>query len=326
MLAGHLSQEVRARASAAGVDWRNAYLVFEGGELLAFPAAAAEQMDARPLEVQGLMTVSSASEPLRREPSHRSELVSELRGGEWLSRILVRDDWSLVQGEDGYVGWLANWALIEQSEDQRTNQLERRLGHYPHPLGTLWASDHWAEAPLWLGTPLLEPVDGARARGGQRLVELPTGETGWIEEGDLHATDARDASSIALDTARALLGTPYRWGGRTPTSLDCSGLVQLCFERAGIRLPRDSAQQQHCGEEVGQERAAWAAGDLLFFGDPADHVGIYDGREGMLHCRGKVRRDVLEAIAELMKRCSAVRRVGTLTGPSTLWYLPRAAS
>jgi cell wall-associated NlpC family hydrolase len=45
-------------------------------------------------------------------------------------------------------------------------------------------------------------------------------------------------------TAGRLISTPYLWGGRTPKGIDCSGLVQLVLEIAGIDSPRDSDQQR----------------------------------------------------------------------------------
>ncbi|WP_088100600.1 C40 family peptidase [Xanthomonas retroflexus] len=91
-----------------------------------------------------------------------------------------------------------------------------------------------------------------------------------------------------LRRAMTLLGTPYRWGGSNPDSgFDCSGLVGYVFRSAlGIELPRVSREMAHdANAELINDRAALAAGDLVFFGRKGrvDHVGIYVGDGRFLH-------------------------------------------
>ena len=108
-----------------------------------------------------------------------------------------------------------------------------------------------------------------------------------IEAGESSA-DAQPAGRIQvlLQRAMGLLGTPYRWGGTSPDSgFDCSGLVGYVFRTAlGIELPRVSREMAGNGEKV--DRAALAAGDLVFFGrrgKRVDHVGIYVGDGQFVH-------------------------------------------
>lgn len=75
-------------------------------------------------------------------------------------------------------------------------------------------------------------------------------------------------------------GTPYQWGGRTRTGVDCSGLVQNVFRENGIQLPRTSHEQFRTGMGIPQSRLE--PGDLVFFhtnGAGASHVGIYIGHK-----------------------------------------------
>ncbi|GHE28459.1 hypothetical protein GCM10007167_07480 [Vulcaniibacterium thermophilum] len=89
-----------------------------------------------------------------------------------------------------------------------------------------------------------------------------------------------------LQNALTLLGTPYRWGGNSPDSgFDCSGLVRYVFRSAlGIELPRVSREMANTGTPI-TDRAALAAGDLVFFGrkGKVDHVGIYLGDGRFVH-------------------------------------------
>ncbi len=58
-------------------------------------------------------------------------------------------------------------------------------------------------------------------------------------------------------------GAPYKSGGADPSGVDCSGLVQAVFQRAGILLPRTVAQQFNAGQPVGLGELRF--GDVVFF-------------------------------------------------------------
>ncbi|HET6792940.1 MAG TPA: transglycosylase SLT domain-containing protein [Acidimicrobiales bacterium] len=85
-----------------------------------------------------------------------------------------------------------------------------------------------------------------------------------------------------VTTAEHYLGVPYKWGGTDPsTGLDCSGLVQVVFGQLGVSLPRTSQEQQQVGQPVASVAEA-QPGDLIFYGSPAEHVGIYVGNGQMI--------------------------------------------
>ena len=103
------------------------------------------------------------------------------------------------------------------------------------------------------------------------------------EEARQQAADraSRSASRVALDPAptasgivgiaQSYFGVPYVYGGTSPSGFDCSGFVQYVYRQAGVSLPRTASAQQAATTPVSNPRA----GDLVFFGSPAYHVGIY---------------------------------------------------
>jgi peptidoglycan DL-endopeptidase CwlO len=86
---------------------------------------------------------------------------------------------------------------------------------------------------------------------------------------------ARGSAATAVRVALAQVGEPYHWGAAGPDSFDCSGLTMYAWGRAGVDLPHSSQQQYAALPHVA--RAALRPGDLVFFGSPIHHVGMYIG-------------------------------------------------
>ena len=91
--------------------------------------------------------------------------------------------------------------------------------------------------------------------------------------------------SAVVDSARKYLGTPYVWGGTSPSGFDCSGFVQYVLAQNGKSIPRTSQEQFASGQAV--DKSQLQAGDLVFYdwsgGTEATHVGIYEGNGKMIH-------------------------------------------
>ncbi|GMA63403.1 NlpC/P60 family protein [Alicyclobacillus fastidiosus] len=112
--------------------------------------------------------------------------------------------------------------------------------------------------------------------------------TGSITSG---ASSTSTERQNILTYAKSLIGTPYAWGGDTPSSgFDCSGFVEYVYGHFGVTLPRESHDQATVGQPVSQ--SALQPGDLLFFKDTdssaalysnhVTHVGIYMGNGAMI--------------------------------------------
>lgn len=96
--------------------------------------------------------------------------------------------------------------------------------------------------------------------------------------------------ALILAAAQNALGTPYRFGGNSPSGLDCSGLVEMAYRAAGIPVPRTADDQFRALPSASRARP----GDLLFFDiagrGKASHVGIYRGDGQMIHAPGRGRQ------------------------------------
>jgi peptidoglycan DL-endopeptidase CwlO len=102
----------------------------------------------------------------------------------------------------------------------------------------------------------------------------------------------RSSAAEAVATARAQLGKPYEWAASGPDSFDCSGLTMYAWSAAGVSLPHSSQAQFDSLPHV--SRGQIQPGDLLFYGNPIHHVGIYEGGGVMINAPEtgeNVRRD-----------------------------------
>ncbi len=89
------------------------------------------------------------------------------------------------------------------------------------------------------------------------------------------APAARASADVAVQTALAQLGKPYRWGGNGPGSYDCSGLTSYAWRAAGVSLPRTSRAQYGATRRI--SRSELQPGDLVFYHSPISHVAMYIG-------------------------------------------------
>jgi cell wall-associated NlpC family hydrolase len=227
---------------------------------------------------------------LRREPRFDAMLDSEALFGETLTLFDESEGWAWVQlTRDGYVGYLPSEGLTSA------------LTTPTHRVATLrtyvYASPDIKTPPLSLLS-LNALLPGAGVEG--RFLVLQSG--GFVIAEHVRKLDepARDFVDVAL----GFRGTPYLWGGRTSLGVDCSGLVQLASEAAGLSCPRDADMQSN---EVGRE-LDWQGGDALARGDLVfwdGHVGIMTSAQGLVHASAYQMMVVEESLAEARARIAA---------------------
>jgi peptidoglycan DL-endopeptidase CwlO len=89
------------------------------------------------------------------------------------------------------------------------------------------------------------------------------------------APATRRSADVAIATALAQVGKPYRWGATGPNAFDCSGLTSYAWRAAGVTIPRTSGAQFAGLRRV--TRAQLQPGDLVFYNSPISHVAMYVG-------------------------------------------------
>lgn len=122
----------------------------------------------------------------------------------------------------------------------------------------------------------------------------------------LNSSTGSAAGNSVVATASNYLGVPYVLGGTDPTTgFDCSGFVQRVYSDLGYKLPRVAADQANAGTPIASLADA-QPGDLVAFGSPAHHIGIYVGDGKMIdapHTGTSVR------VEQIIDTPSTIRRI-----------------
>ena len=126
--------------------------------------------------------------------------------------------------------------------------------------------------------PKPKPKPAPKADPVVRALASRTGGSTPVSRSTTRYTNPAQSSSAIVNIARTLLGIPYVYGGESPSGFDCSGFTQYVFGKAGISIPRTASAQQCAATPVRDPKP----GDLVFFGSPAWHVGIYTGNGMMI--------------------------------------------
>ena len=119
----------------------------------------------------------------------------------------------------------------------------------------------------------------------ERLAKLADDEENADQASSLQAAKSASGVSgragIALKYALKQIGDRYVFGAAGLVTWDCSGLTMRAYQAAGVSLPHSSAAQSRMGKKV--SFSSLKPGDLLFYGRPVSHVGIYLGGGKMVH-------------------------------------------
>ncbi len=222
--------------------------------------------------------------PCRREPSDKSEMVTQLLFGDAFRVIEQKGNWHHVVGAwDHYEGWIDRKQYLPVSKATYDN-LDANPAPVSSELFQLITDTKTGESfPIVLGSSL--PF----FHGGQCQIE----DRVYAFDGNIRPFEVAPERNSIVETAMIFLNAPYLWGGRTPLGIDCSGFVQLVCKTNGLRVKRDAYLQAEMGEPYSFVEEA-QPGDLAFFDNEEGritHVGIIITDNRIIHASGRVRID-----------------------------------
>ncbi len=247
--------------------------------------------------------ISAGVAALRASPQDDAEMITQARLGEELDVFLEDDGWAWAQSQrDGYVGWVSMDA-VSRPVCAPTHRV-RALRAYAYSAPSVKAQAHF----------LISLGGHVTATGRTENSFVAIERAGWVAQAALEPvldpsqakiTDGSVAGAVDwVSVAERLLGTPYQWGGVESLGLDCSGLIVVALEAAGVLAPRDTGLQERVlGAPVaGGADAQLARGDLVFW---KGHVGVMLDAERLLHANAHHMEVAAEPLAGARARIAA---------------------
>jgi cell wall-associated NlpC family hydrolase len=235
--------------------------------------------------------IADALAPMRSGPSCDTELSTQALKGERVT-IYDRNGEGFAWGQlnsDGYVGWLPDSALAKPAAPPTHKIIAIRTFAFPGPSIKLPPVDTLVMGAM---------INVVREEGPFAVTRegwyLPLQHVGSIER---HAEDF-------VAVAERFVGTPYLWGGKSSFGIDCSGLVQVSLNSAGIGCPRDSDMQQDAlGRALDPaESRKLQRGDLIFW---KGHVAIMRDADTIVHANAHHMATVIENTRDAIARSKA---------------------
>ena len=250
-----------------------------------------------------MMTVCYPMVPVMGAPDLLAEQTDELIFGDECEILEEVGAYAKVRTDYGYEGYVERRALMEPLHAPnrmvcvpQADLLPEPKNHFRPmmtlPMGAKLDVGYSAEIPRY-GVAILPSKRGWYLHK-EHVRPIPTG-VGTEEE----------LRKGIVDAALSYLGVQYRWGGRTPAGVDCSGLCFMAYRLNGLWIWRDANidKNPHL-RRISLEEAK--PGDMLFF---PGHVAMFLGNGEFVHAAatpGKVCKDTFENAKGLMERLTCV--------------------
>ena len=241
--------------------------------------------------------------PLMSQPRHDCELADEALFGMALEVLeeTTPGYWK-VRTHYRYEGYApVNCLVIGDQAARQWEALPKKVVLHKNTCDVMASPkvQSWPLVTLPMGAIVAVPAapetapESGEPTGWQR-VSLPDGREGYMRSSWLDTyydtpvdLPERELRQRLVDTAKLFARTHYRWGGKTPLGVDCSGLVSMSYLLNGIIIWRDASIREGFPIHTIELKDA-KAGDLLFF---PGHVAMYMGDGQYIHSTGKAGSD-----------------------------------
>lgn len=220
--------------------------------------------------------------PLWNRPQDGAGMVDEGFSGLTASVVDRVQGWVLVQTCYGYQGWIRESAVRSRGPERPWTP-DYQVVHGFADILTQPKYQGLVLETLPAASQLM--ANGSEVDGWTEVITA-SGKAGWIRTDFLGPLPSRirnqrseSETRVALtNTALGFRGTQYRWGGKTRTGIDCSGLCSLAYWLNGYPIYRDAIFQTGLLREI--SRNELLPGDLIYM---TGHVAMYLGNDEVIH-------------------------------------------
>ncbi|ABR48227.1 NLP/P60 protein [Alkaliphilus metalliredigens QYMF] len=248
-----------------------------------------------------LALVKSTTAPIQLKPAPDSEMADEAIAGMVVSRLKDSGGgWHLIRTDYGYEGYLHQRHMIMDEE---------RAAYWKERAQDVIIK---ASADVLAGPRYQYHVKQTLVRGSRIIltgreseewteVERPGGDKGWIRKdfAQPYLYPTNDPSNgeeqllrkKLVQTALSYQGSQYRWGGRTPIGLDCSGLTSISYLLNGLLIYRDAVLKETFLNPISLEEIKPA--DLIYF---PGHIAMYIGGDKYIHSRASANGVIINSL------------------------------
>lgn len=228
--------------------------------------------------------------PINLDPSFESQLADEGLYG-MVVKILEEkeDDWCLIETSYKYKGYIHKSDMFLDNERAKLWQ-EKANTRIDHLLVDALPNPNYKGYLIQLLTKGALVISTGKEEANWIEIELINGLKAWIRKDFAKAKveiggqlDISQLRKNLVDTALTYMGTQYRWGGKSPFGIDCSGLCSVSYLINGIHIYRDAVLKEEYMREITIEEVK--AGDLIFF---PGHVAMYIGNDKYVHSSSSI--------------------------------------
>lgn len=228
--------------------------------------------------------------PINLKPSFESQLADEGLYGMIVNLLEeIGDGWYLVETSYDYKGYIhSSNMLLDDERAEHWN--EKASTTIYHNIVDAMPQPSYKGYVVQLLTKGARVIATGKKEDSWIEIELLDGKKSWIRKDfarprvevgeDVDKTELR---TKLVDTALMYLGSQYRWGGKSPLGLDCSGLCSISYLINGIKIYRDGVLKEEYMKEISLKEIK--AGDLIFF---PGHVAMYIGEDRYVHSSSSI--------------------------------------
>ena len=223
--------------------------------------------------------------PINLKPDFQSEMADEGIYG-MVVKILeeLEDNWYLVETSYDYRGYIHGSNMIIDT-DRAVKWDEEAVNIISHNIVDIMPRASYKGNVVDILTRGAVVILTGKEEDNWSEIKLADDSKGWVRTAyiggrirNYNIEEEEKLREAFVNTAMHYMGTQYRWGGKTPLGLDCSGLCSISYLMNGIKIYRDAELRGDNMKKISLEDIK--KGDLIFF---PGHVAMYIGDNKYIH-------------------------------------------
>lgn len=235
-----------------------------------------------------LAIIKTTIGPLKQGIGFEKEAADESLFGRLVTILKEERGWYYVETDYKYKGYIhGKYLLIHNEKAEKWDEEAEHMINW-NIVDVMNEPRYQSYSMQLLTRGAIIKVTG-ETKGNWIEISMPTGEKGWVRKEFINKRPKPKKQAIenqmrenVVNTALTYLGTQYRWGGKSPLGIDCSGLTSISYLINGVTIYRDAKIKEEFGMKK-IDRKNMKLGDLIYW---PGHVAMYIGNDKYIHSTG----------------------------------------